>query len=311
VHITGCAALQSENLSVIRPIGRDGMNVTVAPAAMTGAAARAHTIVIGNEKGGTGKTTSAMHIVVSLLRLNFTVTAIDLDSRQRTFARYIENRRSFVKRSGHSLPMPEIHVVERAKPPEGGAHEGARLAEILAAAKAGSDFIVIDTPGSDTELSRRGHSAADTLLTPINDSFLDFDLLAKCDPETLEIGSPSLYAEFVWECRKRRLMANRENPSIEWVVMRNRVSSIEARNKRKVAAAIERVSSRIGCRIAAGLSERVIFRELFPLGLTVLDLPVPGLAMPLTMSHIAARQEVRTLLATLRLPGIERESGTA
>jgi chromosome partitioning protein len=106
-------------------------------------------------------------------------------------------------------------------------------------------------------------------------------------------------------------MANRENPNIEWVVMRNRVSALEARNKRKVAAAMERVSSRIGCRIAAGLSERVIFRELFPLGLTVLDLPVPGLAMPLTMSHIAARQEVRTLLSALRLPGIEREAGAA
>ncbi len=287
------------------------MNVTVAPAAMTGARARAHTIVVGNEKGGTGKTTSAIHIVVSLLRSNFTVTAIDLDSRQRTFARYIENRRSFVSRTGHLLPLPDVHVVERVKSADATAQEAARLTEILAFAKAASDFIVIDTPGSDTELSRRGHSAADTLLTPMNDSFLDFDLLAKCDPETLEIGSPSLYAEFVWDCRKKRLLTNRENSSIEWVVMRNRVSSIEARNKRKVATAIERVSSRIGCRIAAGLSERVIFRELFPLGLTVLDLPVPGLAMPLTMSHIAARQEVRALIAAMRLPGIERESGTA
>ena len=287
------------------------MNVTVAPAATLAAKARAHTIVLGNEKGGTGKTTTAMHIVISLLRLGFSVTAIDLDSRQQTFARYIENRRTFAGRSGHSLPLPEVQVVERAKPPEGSAHEASRLSEILLHAKVNSDFIVVDTPGSDTELSRRGHSAADTLLTPINDSFLDFDLLAKCDPETLEIGSPSLYAEFVWDCRKRRLMANHENANIEWVVMRNRVSSIEARNKRKVGAAIERLSARVGCRIAAGLSERVIFRELFPLGLTVLDLPVPGLAMPLTMSHIAARQELRTLLSALRLPGMERESGTA
>jgi chromosome partitioning protein len=285
------------------------MNMTVQPAAVAAAAARAHTIVIGNEKGGTGKTTTAMHIVVSLLRMGFSVTAIDLDNRQQTFARYIENRQSFIRRSGKPLPVPEIHVVQRAKSPQGPADEVARLAEILADARANSDFVVIDTPGSDTELSRRGHAAADTLLTPMNDSFLDFDLLAKCDPENIETGSPSLYSEFVWDCRKRRLIANRENPSIEWVVMRNRVSALDARNKRKVAAAIERVSARIGCRVAAGLSERVIFRELFPLGLTVLDLPVPGLAIPLTMSHIAARQEVRTLLLALRLPGIERESG--
>src|SRR5579884_1763792 len=286
------------------------MNMTVQPAAVAAAKARAHTIVLGNEKGGTGKTTTAMHIVVSLLRLDFTVTAIDLDSRQQTFGRYIQNRKAFALRQGYLLPQPDLHVVPRAKPSEAGT-DIARLTEILLNARANSDFIVIDTPGSDTELSRHGHSAADTLITPINDSFLDFDLLAKCDPENIEIGRPSLYAEFVWECRKRRLMANRESPNIEWVVMRNRVSSIEARNKRKVAAAIDRFSSRIGCRVAAGLSERVIFRELFPLGLTVLDLPVPGLAMPLTMSHVAARQEVRTLLNALNLPGIEKDSGAA
>lgn len=282
------------------------MNVSVAPATAVAARSRAHIIVVGNEKGGTGKTTTAMHIVVSLLLRNFSVTAIDLDGRQQTFGRYIENRKAFAARKGYMLAQPDIHVVPRAKPSEAGA-DVSRLTEILVHARANSDFVVIDTPGSDTELSRHGHAAANTLITPINDSFVDFDVLAKCDPESLEIGRPSLYAEFVWECRKRRLMTNRESPNIEWVVMRNRVSSIEARNKRKVAAAVERFSSRIGCRVAAGLSERVIFRELFPVGLTVLDLPVPGLAMPLTMSHIAARQEVRELLAALHLPGVDTE----
>jgi chromosome partitioning protein len=269
-----------------------------------------HVVVFGNEKGGTGKTTTAMHIAIALSRSGARVSAIDLDGRQRTFARYIENRAEFVSRNGQPLPVPGVQVVERAKPgADAVADEQQRFSEALTRARAEADFVIIDTPGNDTNLSRLGHAAADTLVTPLNDSFLDFDLLAKFDSDSLEIKAPSLYAEFVWECRKRRLMASRGQPakaSIDWVVMRNRVSSIEARNKRRVATAVEHLSARLGCRVAPGFSERVIFRELFPMGLTMLDLPVAGLAMPLTLSHIAARQEVRELLAHLRLPGIDK-----
>jgi chromosome partitioning protein len=270
------------------------------------APARAHVIVFGNEKGGTGKTTTAMHIAIALARMGKRVAAIDLDSRQKSFARYIENRAEFVARTGHSLPVPSVEVIERAKGTrlEDSAAEAARLEQAVATAREKSDFVVIDTPGNDTLLSRLGHAAADTLVTPMNDSFLDFDLLAKVDAESIEIKSPSLYSEFVWDCRKRRLMAHKAN--LDWVVMRNRVSSTEARNKRRVATALDRLSSRVGCRVAPGFSERVIFRELFPFGLTMMDLPVSGLPMPLTMSHVAARQEVRELLNMLRLPGAEK-----
>jgi chromosome partitioning protein len=267
---------------------------------------RPHVIVFGNEKGGTGKTTTAMHIAVAIARSGRKVAAIDLDGRQRSFTRYIENRIAFCERTGRKLPTPEVTVVERSRGPktEADADETARLNETLARAKETADFVVVDTPGNDTMLSRLGHAAADTLITPLNDSFLDFDLLAKFDPDTLELKGPSLYSEFVWDCRKRRLMTHRAN--LDWVVMRNRVSSIEMRNKRRVATAVEQLSSRVGCRIAPGFSDRVIYRELFPNGLTMLDLPVRGLALPLTMSHIAARQEVRELLANLRLPGLEK-----
>ena len=272
---------------------------------------RVHVIVFGNEKGGTGKTTTAMHIAVAIARAGRKVAAIDLDGRQRSFARYIENRAAFVARTGRSLPVPDVQVVERSKGPknEADADEGARLSEALTRARESVDFIVIDTPGNDTTLSRLGHAAADTLVTPMNDSFLDFDLLAKFDPDSLDIKGPSLYSEFVWDCRKRRLMAHRSN--LDWVVMRNRVSSVEMRNKRKVTTALEQLSSRVSCRLAPGFSDRVIYRELFPLGLTMLDLPVKGLAMPLTMSHVAARQEVRELLTALRLPGLDKPAAPA
>src|SRR5205814_340005 len=129
---------------------------------------------------------------------------------------------------------------------------------------------------------------------------LDFDLLARIDPATFQIKGPSVYSDFVWDCRKRRLMARR--PALDWIVMRNRISSTEARNKKRLAAAIEALAQRIGFRVASGFGDRVIFRELFPMGLTMLDLPQPGLSISLSMSHLAARQEVRGLVHALKLP---------
>ena len=270
---------------------------------MTGTAA--HIIVFGNEKGGSGKTTAAMHVAVSLARMGKRVATIDLDSRQRSLTRQLENRAAFAERAGADIPMPERHVVERSnlKSLDAAAEEEARkFTETLTALQDKFDFIIIDTPGSDTQLSRLGHAMADTLVTPMNDSFVDFDLLARIDPATFEIKQPSLYSDFVWDCRKRRLMARK--PALDWVVMRNRISSTDARNKRRLSGALDKLSERISFRVAPGFGERVIFRELFPNGLTMLDMPQPGLGISMSMSLVAARQEVRELMQTLKLPGI-------
>jgi chromosome partitioning protein len=270
---------------------------------MTGTGA--HIIVFGNEKGGSGKTTAAMHIAVSLARMGKRVAAIDLDSRQRSLTRQLENRMAFKERSGADIAIPASHVVARSNLKsldEGAAEEARKFADILAEVETQNDFIVIDTPGSDTQLSRIGHAAADTLVTPMNDSFVDLDLLARTDPQTFEIKQPSLYSDFVWDFRKRRLMARK--PALDWVVMRNRISSTDTRNKRRMSGVLEKLSERISFRVAPGFGERIIFRELFPHGLTMLDLPQKALGIPLSMSHVAARQEVRELLQTLKLPGI-------
>ena len=253
----------------------------------------AHIIVFGNEKGGSGKTTATIHVAVALARDSRQVGVIDLDVRQRSLSRHLENRMDWRERVGNKLPMPDLVSLGPDAAPE-------RLSQLLAGAATRFDFIVIDTPGADTPLSRAGHAAADTLVTPLNDSFLDFDLLARIDPATFEIKGPSVYSDFVWDCRKRRLMARR--PALDWIVMRNRISSTEARNKKRLAAAIEALAQRIGFRVASGFGDRVIFRELFPMGLTMLDLPQPGLSISLSMSHLAARQEVRGLVHALNLP---------
>jgi chromosome partitioning protein len=264
---------------------------------------RAHVVVIGNEKGGSGKSTTALHIAVALLGSGARVATLDLDARQATLGRYLENRAAYAKRKGMALPMPVHLAVPTSTLSDRAAAEADEKTRFDAAMEQvidQVDFVIADTPGSDTHLSRLAHTWADTLLTPLNDSFIDLDLLARVDPDTLKIVRPSIYAEAVW--KQRQLRAVQGGRPVDWVVMRNRLSSIAARNKRDMAAVIEALAKRIGFRIAAGLSERVIYKELFLNGLTLLDLKRGGAGPSLTLSHVAARQEVRDLVAALNLP---------
>ncbi|MEL6474536.1 MAG: division plane positioning ATPase MipZ [Pseudomonadota bacterium] len=266
----------------------------------------ARAIVVGNEKGGAGKSTVSMHLVVALLRMDKTVGVIDLDVRQRTLTRYLENRLRWMQTSGSRLPMPEIIRVDASDERDldrAEAEERARLLSSVERLKAQCDFIVIDAPGGDTFLSRLAHSVADTLVTPLNDSFVDFDLLGDVNPQTLEVIRPSFYSEMVWSCRKKKAQESRR--PIDWVVMRNRMSPLEARNKQKVGDALRNLAKRIGFRMAPGLSERVIYRELFPAGLTLLDLMDADSTVNFTMSHVAARQELRDLLIVMQLPELQ------
>lgn len=262
----------------------------------------AHIIVVGNEKGGSGKSTTSMHVATALVRLGHRVGALDLDLRQRSFGRYVENRRAFMARKRLTLPSPDYRT------PDGAGETGlpaaaleARFSALLEEMMAGSDFIVIDCPGSHTRMSQWAHALADTLITPLNDSFIDFDLLARTDPETGKILGPSIYAEMVWAARQTRAAAGLK--PIDWIVLRNRLGAQAMHNKRKVGSALEDLSRRIGFRVAPGFSERVIFRELFPRGLTLLDLRDAGEG-GFTLSQVAARQELREVIAALNLPGV-------
>lgn len=267
---------------------------------------RAHVIVTGNEKGGSGKTTTTMHLIVALLRLGFKVGTMDIDSRQRTLTRYMENRRNTITKQGVSLPEP-IHLVIQRSPfnlqEDAEADEFERFTQAMENQLAACDFIIIDSPGNDTYLSRLAHSYADTVITPINDSFVDLDVLANVDGATLKVIRPSIYSEMVWEQKLQR--AKRDKGVIDWIVMRNRLSNIDARNKRFMTQVLEELSRRIGFRVAPGFSERVIFRELFLQGLTVLDVMDVAESVSVSMSHVAARQEVRDLLKVLNIPKID------
>ncbi|MGB3146912.1 MAG: division plane positioning ATPase MipZ [Paracoccaceae bacterium] len=264
----------------------------------------AHIIVVGNEKGGSGKSTTSMHVATALVRMGHKVGALDLDLRQKSFGRYIENRLAYKRKQGLDLPVPDYRELPEAdtsglEPGENAMDR--RLSAAVVGLERDCDFIIIDCPGSHTRLSQVAHSLADTLITPLNDSFIDFDLLARIDPETSRVTGPSIYSEMVWAARQLRARAGLK--PIDWIVLRNRLGAQQMHNKKKVGEALEQLSKRIGFRVAPGFSERVIFRELFPRGLTLLDLRDVGVDK-LNISNVAARQEVRDLIKALALPGV-------
>jgi len=263
----------------------------------------AHIIVVGNEKGGAGKSTVSMHVATALARMGHATAALDLDLRQRSFGRYADNRARFMAAEGLDLPSARlIHLPEAAEADlaPGETLEDRRLA--AAVSEAGDGFLVIDCPGAHNLLSQAAHARADTLITPLNDSFIDFDLLAQIDSDGQTILGPSVYSEMVWTARQSRAQARLR--AIDWVVLRNRVGSQQMINKEKMRRALDALARRIGFRVGPGFNERVIFRELFPRGLTLLDLRDIGVK-GLNISNIAARQELRDLVKTLNLPGVE------
>jgi len=265
---------------------------------------RAHVIVLGNEKGGSGKSTTAMHLLVALLRDGHAVGTLDLDLRQQSFFRYIANREAYGERLGAQLLMPrrvEIRRSRAALRQEAADEDAETLNNAIDDISRDCAFVIIDTPGAVSALTQAAHAAADTLITPINDSMVDFDLLGRVDPESGKVLGPSVYSEMVWTARQRR--ASTRRAPTDWVVLRNRMATLESRNKRRVGTVMQELSDRIGFRIVPGFSERVIFRELFLNGLTLLDLKQGGF-ITFTLSHVAARQEVRDMVKAVDLPGV-------
>ncbi len=107
----------------------------------------------------------------------------------------------------------------------------------------------------------------------------------------------------VWNARQLRAQAGLK--PVDWVVVRNRLGAQMMHNKRKMGDALETLAKRIGFRTAPGFNERVIFRELFPRGLTLLDLRDVGVQGQMNISNVAARQELRELMKSLHLPGVK------
>ncbi len=268
----------------------------------------AHVIVFGNEKGGTGKSTTCMHVLVSLLKSGQKVASIDLDSRQGTLTNYIENRERWSERTNLGLELPRHFPVYRGRSETVSGREEsefASFADAIGEVEQNYDFVVIDTPASDSYLMRLAHSMADTLVTPLNDSFVDLDVLAKIDPVSHEVTGLSHYTRMVRDARRQRRLV--DGGVTDWIVVRNRMSTLDSRNRHFVGEGLRALGRQLGFRISDGIAERLIFRAFFPKGLTAIDiLDEATLGSEPTLSHLTARQEIRALITTLSLPVNEK-----
>jgi chromosome partitioning protein len=270
--------------------------------------ATAHVIVLGNEKGGCGKSTTAMHVAVALLDAGQRVATIDLDFRQQSLTHYVQYRRAWANRARLDLRVPTHFCVaggSTLRIDENETIEFAGFAQAVASVEETHDFIVVDTPGSDSYLTRLAHCMADTLITPLNDSFVDFDVLGTIEPDSFTVLRESHYAAMVRDARRQRRAV--DGVRIDWVVVRNRLSIADTRNKRRVGEGLRQLAAQVGFRSIEGLAERVVYRELFPCGLTALDaVDAAALDARPSLAHLTARQEVMTLIEALKLPVNER-----
>ena len=222
---------------------------------------KAHVIVISNEKGGTGKSTISMHLAIKLMQEGFSVATVDMDGRQGTLSKYLENRETFCARHKISLPIPVHYKFSPQEDygliPADRANIRMQISKLLD----NYDAVIIDTPGTKNYLFEEAHRFADTLITPISDSLIDLNVLADIDFENEKIGQPGHYANY----------------------------------KQTVFKYLEKMSKLYGFRLAEIIKDRVIYRELFLEGLTVLDMQHPDLRFKMSVSHIAAKREIRAL----------------
>ena len=271
----------------------------------------AHVIVVGNEKGGTGKSTLSIHLTVALMKAGFRVATIDLDTRQQTLTRFFENRRSWAQTAPWDVELPFHHALQRGNADnvrDNETVEFSAFADAISQVEHAYEFVVIDTPASDSYLMRLAHSLADTLVSPVNDSYIDVDVFSRVHHDKTRRGAVAHYADLVIEARRRRHLV--DQGIIDWVLVRNRIASLQSNNAKQISISLGKMAYELKFRAAEGLHDRVIFRELFPIGLTALD-PIEEAMRTgsLSASQQSARREIEELLTTLKLP--ERGSGMA
>lgn len=247
-----------------------------------------HLIVFANEKGGVGKSTLAFHTCIGLCNTGEKVAVLDLDWRQQSLAGALASREATARSLEIDLPSPHYTVLEN--------QSGSMFTQEISRIGTGSRFVIIDLAGQDSTMARYAIALADTLVTPINNSLVDIDALAKFDPVNMRVKEPNRFARLVESLRHERQLCGM--PSIDWVIVKNRLRSAEKKQRQFFDQALTDLSRTLRFRVACGLSERVAYRELYLFGLTHLDLKHIS---RLTRRNSRIEEEVSELISDLAL----------
>ncbi len=251
-----------------------------------------HVITFANEKGGVGKSTLAFHCAVALAHAGHDVLAIDLDRRQHSLDTAFTNRDATARSLQVDLPRPRHLVLDKPC--------GAQLNQEITRIGAKASIIILDVAGHDSRIARYAMAMADTLITPMNSSGVDLDLLGKFDPVNHRLKQPGAFAQLV--CGLQHERRERGMKELDWVVMKNRVRTTERRQQERIDDALAQLATSIGFRMGEGFRERVAYRELFAFGLTHLDLRyIPGLAR----LQASTGDEIHRLVEDLNLPATD------
>lgn len=145
-------------------------------------------LLIGGEKGGSGKSTISVNLASEFSRRNFSVSLLDAD-RKKSAKNWALTRDGLIKlisgieddylsRSDYEkIPSKVKNKINKGINSIEGKHATGDIVDTIIAMNERSDILIIDVGGGDTEEFHQGLGMADMVICPLKASILDADTI--------------------------------------------------------------------------------------------------------------------------------------